>query len=130
MAFEQYVDTVDQVLISRTQTIRSQILDELMKDGKVPETKDDRALLLETMKDIDKSIYTKARVKLADKAGEDSKDVAKILAEALSRHTAGTTGVRKAMPQLGSDVTVTDMVDGEDLIGVQNVDYDQFMVDR
>ena len=66
MSIEQFINKSDQELIDRVQTIRSQILDTVLEDG-IPGNKDDRAFLLETMKDVDKAIFTKARIKQANK---------------------------------------------------------------
>ncbi len=108
-----------------TQSLRVRIMNELTKDG-IPEDKEDRQFLLKTMEDIDKSVYTKTRIKVSNKAVDEQKDSNKIIAELLKKHTVGTHVGLGVIPVLDTKHQVTDAVDGETMIGLESLTYDSF----
>ena len=118
----------EELQLKDTQALRLRIVKELTKQG-IPETKDDRNFLLETMKDIDKSVYTKTRIKVSNKAVDEQKDSNKIIAELLKRHTVGTSSGDVVIPVLDASHKVSDMVEGETMIGLEVLTYDSFTQD-
>lgn len=127
MAFNDIVDEVDRNRLERLQVIRETIISDLTKDG-IPSNKDDRAFLLETMKDVDKSVIGKARIKVSDKTADSLKNASALIAEVLSRHTAPEAGSRLSAPELDPDYKLDDLNIGE--TDADNVlDYKGFMPD-
>lgn len=115
----------EELQLKDTQSLRLRIVNELTKDG-IPATKDDRNFLLETMKDIDKSVYTRTRIKVSNKAVDEQKDSNKIIAELLKRHTVGAELGSGIIPILETKHQVSDVVEGETMIGLETLTYDSF----
>lgn len=126
MAFNEIVEESDRLLLERVQSIRTTIINDLTVDG-IPSNKDDRAFLLETMKDVDKSIMGKAKIKVADKTGEQNANSAKMIAEILSRHSARPNQVRNQLPVLDPSIVITDLVEGETTMGIDAINYDELL---
>lgn len=127
MAFNDIVDEVDRNRLERLQVVRETIINDLTKEG-IPSSKDDRAFLLETMKDMDKSVIGKARIKVSDKTADNLKNASALIAEVLSRHTAPEAGSRLSAPELDPDYKLDDLNIGE--TDADNVlDYKGFMPD-
>lgn len=127
MAFNDIVDEVDRNRLERLQVVRETIINDLTKEG-IPSSKDDRAFLLETMKDMDKSVIGKARIKVSDKTADNLKNASALIAEVLSRHTAPEAGSRLSALELDPDYKLDDLNIGE--TDADNVlDYKGFMPD-
>lgn len=126
MSNAQLFDVDEQQQLFDTQDLRLRIVKELTKDG-IPESKDDRNFLLETMKDIDKSVYTKTRIKVSSKAVDEQKDSNRIIAELLKKHTVTPQVAINVVPTLDKEYRVTDPVQGETLIGLESLSYETFI---
>lgn len=125
MSVNELYNEPDIVRLEDTQQLRLRIVKELTKDG-IPDNKDDRHFLLEAMKDIDKSVYTKTRIKVSNKAADEQKSSNAIIAELLKRHTVTPSNVVGVIPVLDAHHRVTDSVDGETTIGVENLIHESF----
>jgi len=126
MALNDIIDDVDRVRLERMQSLRERIITELTEKD-LPTDKADRMFLTETMNSLDKSIYSKAKVRVADKSGDDNKDAARIIADVLARHIVGSTTPRTQMPELDPSIRATNLVEGEMSVGIEQLDYDSFM---
>lgn len=111
--------------LKTTQDLRLRIITELTENG-IPEAKEDRHFLLEAMKDVDKSVYTKTRIKVSNKAVDEQKDSNKIIAELLKKHTVGASLSPGVIPVLEAKYRVSDTVEGETAIGIETLTYDSF----
>lgn len=111
--------------IDKVQGIRRRILDELVSsgintpDGKIiPIDKDDRALLLSVMDGMDRTSFTKIKIKAEKKASDNVSKSATLVAEALkavnSKTFAQATSAEREVPPSHLDRT---FVEGETDIG-------------
>jgi hypothetical protein len=126
MALNDIIDETDRNRLERVQALRERIITELTEVD-IPEDPKDRALLIEAMNGLDKSIYSKAKVRVADKTGDDNKDAARIIADVLARHMAGSSVPRTTTPTLDPSITLTNPVDGETSLGMEPLDYNTLL---
>lgn len=125
MSTQALFNEEEELQLKGTQSLRVRIMNELTKDG-IPTGKDDRQFLLKTIEDIDKSVYTRTRIKVSNKAVDEQKDSNKIIAELLKKHTVGAPVGAGVIPVLDAKHQVTDAVEGETMIGLESLTYDSF----
>jgi len=126
MANELFTD-VEKAQLERTQNIRGQIITEMMKDGKIPESEENRAFLMKALDGMDKVNLTKAKIKSDDANAKNNATATAMVAEMLRRVTARPADLqRTSMPSLPTDVPFIP-VEGEAHIGVQTLQLDDIM---
>lgn len=132
----EQLDEQNEILVVRN--IRLDINQKLMADGKVPDDKETLSMLMENLRDIDKSALTRARIKSDEKNAQIGAN-----AEAISLVTNvlhALRGNKELPPEQVSDVVQAasqapvlpetlekkDFVDGQLHIGTINEDIDAF----
>ena len=119
---EDINDEVDNRRLALTQQVRENIINELMNKG-IPEDKNNQNFLIKALDGLDRTILSKSKLKIEDRYLQNQKDTSKIIADILSKHTVMPLINKDGIPELPSDIEVTDMVEGETLIGVTNITY-------
>ena len=127
MSLEDILSSEDLATLDKMQSIRTRIIDSLIIEDKLPEDKNDRDFLLETMKDTDKSIFTKSRLKVANKSADNDRSANMLIAELLAKHTVSNRSSRDSIPELDKDIKLENTVPGEMEIGIDAMSYDQFI---
>lgn len=78
----------DDKLLRHTQGVRLTVVDQLMDQGKIPVTQEDRELLLKVIDGLDKQAINKKRIKADNKIGDAAQQAAAALA-IMSQRLAG-----------------------------------------
>lgn len=121
------INELDLERLEKNIKIREQIIDAMMLEGKVPEANKDKRLLVEVIDSLDGTILTRAKIKSDDKANASHGDMAKIVAEAISRFSSTIPRVDTQTPTVSKDVVVKNPVPGETDIGIKTEKYQDFM---
>jgi len=127
MAEQNVLDLEEARLINKGLKIREQIVDALFVDNKIPSSEEDRELLMRAIEGSDRTILGKAKLKVDKDNSNNSQEVAKVMASILSKVTVKNAQKDKQPPELPKDIKVTDVIDGEKTIGVENLNYDDIM---
>lgn len=122
----------DQVL-AYTQGKRKFIVDEIMKDNKVPQDKGEATLLIQALDGLDRAALTQKRIKADEQAAAGMAGaaglVAKLLTQAGSRKNIDVLDVdarEVVVPELGNEVPAPSLVPGETEVAPKQMDYDSF----
>lgn len=120
----------DDDLIKQTQGIRRQLLDSIVKEG-LPTDKDSVAILLEIMKDTDRTALGNKRITSADKNASQDREVQKATAEVL-RNLNNRDPFRRPAPADAerfdeNALPDIDVKPGETAIGMQDENHKDFM---
>jgi len=97
MSSTEVFDLEEQQVLRRTQDVRERIVTELTERG-IPSDKEDRTILLSTLKDMDNAVFNKARTRIASKAEQNNTDVLKMNAELL-RNISGDAFRKQPSPE-------------------------------
>ena len=138
----QPIGLQDDDILNFTQGIRKDFVDELVKPG-LPSDKDDRGLLLELLKDMDRTSLGRMKMNVKEREldmaaqtqmaleritrqfGERSPFLAKDPSEKLD-----ATVIEQAAPHLNNnELPELTLVEGETLVGVEEIRYDSFMAE-
>jgi len=121
-------DLEDKQRLENAQKIRENIITEMTSKG-MPSDKDDRSFLLSALDGMDKSIYTKAKLKVEDMSAQTQHQTASTIAELLTRireKDIVSNINNRSQPSLSNDLKATNVVEGEMDIGIQSLNYDTF----
>lgn len=127
MAEQNVLDLEEARLINKGLKIREQIVDALFVDNKIPQSGEDRELLMRAIEGSDRTILGKAKLKVDKDNTNSAQEVAKVMAGILSKVTVKNAQQDKQAPELPKDVKVNDLVEGEKTIGVENLNYNDIM---
>lgn len=127
MAEQNVLDLEEARLINKGLKIREQIVDALFVDNKIPSSEEDRELLMRAIEGSDRTILGKAKLKVDKDNNGSAQEVAKVMASILSKVTVKNAQGDKQPPELPKDIRVTDVIEGEKNIGVENLSYDDIM---
>lgn len=127
MAEQNVLDLEEARLINKGLKIREQIVDALFVDNKIPQSEEDRELLMRAIEGSDRTILGKAKLKVDKDNTNSAQEVAKVMAGILSKVTVKNAQQDKQAPELPKDVKVNDLVEGEKTIGVENLNYNDIM---
>lgn len=117
----------DEARLQLTLNTREQIIRSLMSDG-IPKDTDDRDFLMKALDGLDRTVLTKTKIKTDDKNAAGEKEASKLIAEMLKRITVGPNATRRTeSPVLDNEFDITDIVKDETSIGLQDLNYDDFV---
>lgn len=130
---DDYVPMTDEQQLLYTQKIRRGYIDQAIQ-GKVLQTgeRGDKALLLQTLNDMDRAALTNKRIKADEKNGAVTAQAASVVASMLERMSSGSlrqntpTGVGPA-PSLPDTVPAPTLVPGETEVGAAGMTYKSFI---
>lgn len=109
----------DKSILEQNNAIRKKMLAELCKSTGIPVGEEDRKLALTLMKDLDASIYTRARVAVARGTEKGITNLTAVVGKALlSYHPDHVPAAPAASRVLPKTIEVTDLVPGEMDIGL------------
>ena len=132
----EQLDEQNEILVVRN--IRLDINQKLMADGKVPDDKETLIMLMENLRDIDKSALTRARIKSDEKnaqAGANAETVALVTnvlhslrgnKELPAQEVTDPQQAANLAPVLPVEFEKKEFVDGQLHIGTINEDIDSF----
>lgn len=124
-------ELTDDFILMNSQLVRKKLVDELVKDGKVPTDNDSQYVLLSALKDMDKQVIDKRRAAIEDK----NTNVAKVVADAVTK-IAGMFAGNDPFKRRGvGEIPVVERdripeyipAPGETEIGLTSDNYDGFM---
>ena len=118
-------DQEDARLLKKIQSAREGIIDQLLQNGKVPASKEDREFLNQTLNATATTILGKAKIKSDQTAAQSQAATAKAIAEALRRFKPGSAQGEPELPELSMDGFKTNP--GETEIGAIPVTYKEVM---
>lgn len=114
-----------------SQSIRHQLAQELMKDGKIPDSADDRELLLKTIEHMDRTTLGAMKIQTDDKRAARDQLVAAALVD-LSQKIGSAKLFRKEGAER-EPITIpadalpdVDLVEGELSTSQENLNYKEF----
>lgn len=112
---------VDDDDIQYVQTKRKKIVEDIIKDGKLPDDPKMIAIALHALDGIDRSALSRKKIKTDEKTGAGLANAAATIANLLQQVNASNfknpDGVRTSAPTLGADVPAPTLVPGETEIG-------------
>lgn len=130
----EVLESEDQIL-AFTHTKRKQIVSLLLKDNKLPDDVDQQRLVLTTLKDMDSAALTRKRIKVDEKANDNTAEAASLIARVLERvspsktHTA-KSDVSSEPPVLGKEVADPVLVQDETATALAQGNYENFMAEN
>ena len=118
--------------IALTQNVRERIVQRLTENGTIPNTQEDRGLLMAALDGMDRTSLGRMKIKVEDKAAtaqaQASSMVADILNNLTSKSISNTIAPQeRSAPKLPEHIQVTNPVAGEMSIGTQAQSYSEFM---
>lgn len=131
MAATESFDLDDERRLNLTQSTRENIVSQIMKDGKIPEDKEDRQFLMAALDGLDRTTLGKARIKTDSQANKNNQETAGLVAQLLSKVVPGA--IQKTQQVVQRNAPVLDgqyeilTVSGETDIGSEELTYDTFM---
>lgn len=122
---QNLLDLEAQARLEYTHSVRKQIVDGLMKEG-IPKGTSDKVLLVQALDGIDKSVFTKAKLKNDDKANKNEEERNRILVTtAIANYKANQqNAIRYSMPDT-SNLPKIDLVPDQTFIGVQELTFEE-----
>jgi hypothetical protein len=118
-------ELIDKKRIEFTINTREDIIKSLIKEG-APTDSDDRMFLIKLLDGMDRSVFTKAKMKNDSKALDNQRNVTNIIASVLNRVSINTNGVNNNNTDLDSSIIVEDLLEGELTMGKQLLDHNTF----
>lgn len=117
----------DQRRLNLTQSTREAIVAQLMPEGNLSADENDRLTLLKALDGLDRTTIATAKVKAEDNAARANEMIAERMARFLaSSHTSNQSQVRTTELE-EYELPEIEIVEGEDTIGVEAVEYENMM---
>ena len=113
-----------------TLNIREDIVKKIFANGKIPEDKADKALLISALDGMDRTVLSKARIKADNKTADSNTQVASLIANLLCKVDPKSVKIyddERTIPMLSDDVSKPLLISGETDIGTQAGSFDMFM---
>jgi len=128
MSANDIMDLEDQRRLELTLKTRERIITNLTDGGRLPSNTEDREFLMKALDGMDRTVLTKAKIKVDDSASKNQASTVKMISEALSRINTrkNTAPVRQTDPEL-TGTEAPQLVEGENHIGVQTFKYNEIM---
>ena len=123
----EIIETNDQSRLDRARGVRDKIITELTEVPFRELDKNEQIALLAVLDSSDKSVYNKAKLKVKDDANKNDSDMNAMITQAFMRLNVNSALKREMPIELNDDITITDMVEDEDYIGVQTLIYEDFI---
>jgi hypothetical protein len=117
---------LDEVL-NKTQSIRYQIVDDIMKNG-VPTSKEDLDVLAKTLDSLDRAVIAKKRISVEENVINHEKEASRLLGEMLSQFV--NPRVEKVIDRtvfVNAELRDKDIVPYENYVGIQDIELDKIM---
>lgn len=125
------VEMTDDQILEHNQKIRMRLVKDLTKDG-MPTDKDDKYILLGSLKDMDKQVIDKKRVAIEDKNANIANTVAAAVTKIADLVDGGDPFRRKnagVIPETEKDkLPDYTPLPGETEVGITNENYESFML--
>jgi len=129
MSEHESMDLLDRSRIELTLQTRERIIKELISGG-IPKDSSDRMMLMQSLDGLDRTIFSKAKIKLETSALKNQEESAKLIANVLNRLENKTYIPRTDTPLLNNDFVITDLVEDETLIGIQTLKFSDIIPDE
>ena len=126
MANIEYLSLEDQQQLNKTQTIRNNLIDNIIKEG-IPDDKNIQNLLVNLLNGSDNAVFNKAKLKAKSDENQDNKNVVNMMTQILLRTNKLNKEERETVPELDDSYEVDDLVPGEDAEVDDEMDYDKFI---
>lgn len=128
MSTNDIMDLEDQRRLELTLKTRERIITSLTDGGRLPSNTEDREFLMKALDGMDRTVLTKAKIKVDDSASKNQASTVKMISEALTRINTRkvTAPTREGEPEL-TGVEAPQLVEGENHIGTQTFKYDEIM---
>ncbi len=110
-----------------TQSTRENIAKELLKDNKLPDSDEDRNLLLKVLDSMDRTDLSVAKLKVDDKSVAGMQNIHDMVAFVLLNSTRSIKNNINIIPELPIELTKIDIVPGETELGIQTFTYEQMI---
>lgn len=110
-----------------TQSTREKIARDLLKDDKLPESDEDRNLLLKVLDGMDRTDLSVAKLKVDDKSATGMQNIHDMVAHVLLNSTRTVRHDVHVIPELPMELAIIDMVPGETELGVQTFTYEDMI---
>lgn len=120
----------DARLINFTVKTREDIVNKLLLEGKLPEDKSDKVMLMAALDGIDRNVLARAKIKADTKVADSNAQATSLIAAVLGAVSTKNVKVldsNHSIPVLTIDVE-TVFVDGEKDTGTQHETFDNFML--
>lgn len=127
MASEDLLDLDDKRRLELGLSLREKMIQDLTKNGALPENPKDRYFLIKIMETMDVTILGKAKLKSDDNGQRLQESIAKSLSEILTKTTATVPNSQRETPVMSNDYVVADAVPGETDQGSQSLSYETFV---
>lgn len=117
----------DQARLELTLSTRGKIIQQLTKNGSaIPESNEDRDLLMKALDGMDRTVLTKAKIKSDDSSSKSQAEASKMIAQLLLQSNNQVIKKRDQPVILEADITVIP-VPGETDIGIETFTYKQLI---
>lgn len=128
MSASEIMDMKDKARLELTLNTRERIINSLVGNGKLPESMEDRDFLLKTLDGMDRTVLSKAKIKVEDKAAQGQQASARMIGDILSRLSVNNNldGKRNS-PELGEEFKISNIVPGETEIGSIPIELSNFV---
>lgn len=115
-----------------TLNIRKEAIDKLISKGKIPENKDEKSLLISLLDGMDRTVLSRAKVKVDAKTNDISTQANVLVAKLLTKVNPKAIMLNNftdtiQVPVLDSTIPKPSLIEGETLIGTVNETFDNFM---
>lgn len=119
-------------ILAFTHTKRKQIVNDLMKDGKIPADQQDAKHLITVLADMDKAALGRKRIKVEERQNNNQEQMAGVVAMLLQRASGSAPyrapiPVERTIPTLGAEIPDPVLVDGETATTATQQDYETFV---
>ena len=118
-------DLEEKRLLKKTLMLREQMIDALSAGG-IPKNNEDIELLLKLVDSTDRTIHSKARLKIEEEGVRNEQQIRELVARVLSQDDT-TPARERDIPQLPSELTRTKQVEGDTTIGPSEETYESFI---
>lgn len=119
--------TDDHAVVNRVQQLRDTFITQLVKGGKLPDSKDDRDLLVKLLSDSTSTALTRMRIKSDDEKSKNDANVAMQIADAISKYNPNNHARRIKPIEEVIDLPAYIPKPGETQTGVIPVSYKEIM---
>lgn len=126
MTTDSTLDIRDQSLINLTSNTRERIIHDLVKEG-IPTDKEDREFLIKAMDGLDRTILSKAKIKVEKELQNTQQDAVNLVANILSRFDVKNTNQVERLVNIDESLQPSRVINGEDIIGTVTIDLDEII---